>query len=268
MSVSWLGKCLGWLMLSALLAPLVYACWLSFTPDELLAPPLGHWSLRWYDEFFHSARWTAALRESLRVGVLAVLCSLAAGLPLAYALARLHFRGQSLVLGAVLLPLVAPPLLVGMSLLPTLQALGLWGSSTSLALAHSLYGMAMVCWLTRAALLGVSPEIENAARGLGAGPWKIAYRITLPLIGPAVLAGSVMAFVLSLNEFILSLFLATPESETLPRVLWPNLRYALSPLVAVASCVTTLVTAAGIALATCLAAKPLALNNEGRNAAG
>jgi ABC-type spermidine/putrescine transport system permease subunit II len=61
-----------------------------------------------------------------------------------------------------------------------------------------------------------------------------------------------MAFVLSLNEFILSLFLATPETETLPRVLWPNLRYALSPLVAVASCVTTLVTAAGIGAATWL----------------
>ena len=74
----------------------------------------------------------------------------------------------------------------------------------------------------------------------------------LPLIGPSVVSGAVMAFVLSLNEFILSLFLATPETETLPRVLWPNLRYALSPLVAVASCVTTLVTAVGIAIATWL----------------
>lgn len=249
MIVHYIGRFCGWLGLSALLAPLVYGCWLSFSPDEFLAPPLHEWSFRWYQEFWHSPRWTAALRESLVVGVLSVFCSLATGLPLAYALARWHFRGETFLLGAVLLPLAAPPLLVGMGLLPVVQALGLWGNTLSLALAHALYGMPLVCWLTRAALRGISPEIESAARGLGAGPWRIASRITLPLIGPAVLAGAVMAFVLSLNEFILALFLAAPQTETLPRVLWPNLRYALSPLVAVVSCVTTLVTAAGIGLA-------------------
>lgn len=241
-----IGQFLGWLALSALVAPLVYACWLSFAPDEFLTPPIGEWSLRWYGEFFRSPRWMAALKESLLVGVLAVVCSLGTGLPLAYALARLHFRGASVLFGAILLPLVAPPLFLGLGLLPAVQAFGLWGTSMSLALAHALYGMPMVCWLTRAALLGVNPDVENAARGLGAGAWRVAARITLPLIGPSVLAGAVMAFVLSLNEFILSLFLATPETETLPRVLWPSLRYSLSPLVAVASCAMTLVTAAGI----------------------
>jgi putative spermidine/putrescine transport system permease protein len=247
--IAWL---LGWLGLSLLLAPLVYACWLSFAPDEFLAPPVGDWSLRWYGEFFRSPRWTAALRKSLVVGVLAVAYSLLLGLPLAYALARLHFRGQSFLLGAIVLPLAVPPLLLGIGLLPTVQALGLSGTATSLALAHTLYGMPLVCGLTRAALLGLNPDVEHAARGLGAASWQVAYRITLPLIRPSILAGAVMAFVLSLNEFILSLFLATPETETLPRVLWPNLRYALSPLVAVASCVTTLTTAAGISIATWL----------------
>ncbi|MGH7174392.1 MAG: ABC transporter permease [Gemmataceae bacterium] len=244
-----MGRVLGWLALSALMAPLVYACWLSFAADEFLTPPIDEWSLRWYGEFFRRPRWTAALRESLLVGVLAVIGSLATGLPLAYALVRLHLRSEALVLGAILLPLVVPPLLLGLGLVPAVQALGLWGTSLSLALAHSLYGLPMVCWLSRSAMLGIDSEIEHAARGLGAKPWQVAYRITLPLIGPSVLAGAVMAFVLSLNEFILSLFLATPETETLPRVLWPNLRYTLSPLVAVASCVTTLATAAGIAVA-------------------
>ena len=252
MIVRRIGSFLGWLALSALVAPLVYACWLSFTPDEFLTPPIREWSLGWYGDFFRSPRWMAALKESLHVGVLAVTCSLATGLPLAYALARLHFRGESILLGAILLPLVAPPLLLAISLLPVVQMLGLWGTSTSLALAHALYGMPMVCWLTRSALLGANPDVENAARGLGASSWRVVHRITLPLIGPSVLAGAVMAFVLSLNEFIFSLFLATPETETLPRVLWPNLRYTLSPLVAVASCVMTLVTAAGIGVVTWL----------------
>jgi ABC-type spermidine/putrescine transport system permease subunit II len=112
--------------------------------------------------------------------------------------------------------------------------------------------MPMVCWLTHSALLSANPDVENAARGLVASSWRVVHRITLPLIGPSVLAGTVMAFVLSLNEFILSLFLATPETETLPRVLWPNLRYTLSPLVAVASCVMTFVTAADIGIVTWL----------------
>jgi putative spermidine/putrescine transport system permease protein len=242
------GWFLGWLSLLVLLAPLGYACWLSFTPDEFLTPPVRAWSSRWYGEFFRTPRWTAALRESLLVGGLAVAFALATGLPLAFALARLHFRGKSLVLGSILLPLVVPPVLLGIGLLPAVQALGLWGSTLSLAFAHALFGMPIVCWLTRAALIGVNPDLESAARGLGASTGKVLYRVTLPLIGPAVLAGSVMAFVLSLNEFVLSLFLATPETETLPRVLWPNLRYTLSPLVAVASSVTTLVTAVGIGI--------------------
>jgi ABC-type spermidine/putrescine transport system permease subunit II len=247
MSVRRLVLTLGWLALLALLAPLLHACWLSFAADEFLTPPTRDWSLHWYDAFLHSPRWMAALGESLLVGGLAVCISLATGLPLAFALARLHIRGRSLLGSGILVPLIVPPILLGIGLLPTVQALGLWGTRASLALAHALYGMPLVCWLTRLALADINPDIESAARGLGAGPWQVVYRITLPLIAPAVLAGALLAFVLSLNEFILSLFLGAPDTETLPRLLWPNLRYALSPLVAVASCLTTLATAVGIA---------------------
>lgn len=73
-------------------------------------------------------------------------------------------------------------------------------------------------------------------------------RVTLPLILPAVLSGAAMGFVLSLNEFMIALFLATPDTETLPKVIWPNLRYTLTPLVAAASCVTMLLTLLGLAL--------------------
>jgi ABC-type spermidine/putrescine transport system permease subunit II len=73
--------------------------------------------------------------------------------------------------------------------------------------------------------------------------------VTLPLVRPAVLSGVAMSFILSLNEFTLALFLSTAETETLPCVIWPNLRYNLSPLVAVASCVTIVLTLAGLGLA-------------------
>jgi putative spermidine/putrescine transport system permease protein len=131
--------------------------------------------------------------------------------------------------------------------------LGLSRSPLCLALAHSLNGLPVVFLFVRAALDETSPDLESAARGLGAGPWHTFWRVTLPLIRPAVLAGALVSFILSLNEFTLALFLCTPETETLPRIIWPNLRYSLSPLVAVASCVTMAVTLLGLGLLLALA---------------
>ncbi len=243
-----LARLLGWACLLLLLSPILYGCWVSFTPGDVLAPPTDDWSLRWYRAFFTDPRWTRALLNSLEVGMLSVAGSLLTGLPLAYVLARRHFRGRHLLARASLLPLGVPPVVLGVGLLPVVYTLGLWGSPLALALAHTLLGLPVVCLLARTALESAGPELEWAARGLGATPWRAVTRVTLPLIRPAIVAGAALAFVLSLNEFVLALFLATPETETLPRVVWPNLRYAVSPLVAAASGVMMAATAAGAGL--------------------
>ncbi len=237
------------LLIAGMLAPLAYAAWISFSPGEVLQPPTGTWSLRWYRLFLDSPKWTDSLGRSLETAGLAVAVALAAGTGLALAVTRYRFRGRRLLAGAVLLPLFVPPAVLGMGLLPLAHALGLWGSPLGLALAHGLVGLPVVFLVVRSGLDEASPDLEAAARGLGAGPWRAFFRVTLPLIRPAVLSGAAMSFVLSLNEFTLALFLAAPENETLPRVIWPNLRHSLSPLVAVASCVTIAVTAAGLAVA-------------------
>ena len=94
----------------------------------------------------------------------------------------------------------------------------------------------------------LDPDLEHAARGLGASPIVTFRRVTLPAIAPALLVGALMAFILSLNEFLMALFLSTPEIETLPKVIWPNLRYTLTPLVAAASSLTMLLTLLGLAV--------------------
>jgi len=175
-----------------------------------------------------------------------------AGVGLALVVARRRFPGRAVLARAALLPMFAPALALGMGLLPLIYFLGLWGSSLSLVLAHALNGTPVVFLLARAALEETGLDLEAAARGLGATPWAAFWRVTLPLIRPAVLAGAVVSFILSLNEFALALFLCTPDDETLPRVIWPSLRYSLSPLVAVASCVTMVVTLLGLALLTAL----------------
>jgi ABC-type spermidine/putrescine transport system permease subunit II len=238
--------------LVVLLWPLAYAVWISFTPSELLEPPRGELSLRWYRLFFGSPQWTTSVWNSLRVAALAVVGSLVGGTGLAVAVTRYHFRGRRLLSGVVLLPLLVPAVVLGMGLLPWVRFLGLWGSLWSLGAGHGLWSLPVVFLVVRSALEEVDPALEEAARGLGAPPLLTFRRVTLPLILPAVLSGAAMGFVLSLNEFMIALFLATPDTETLPKVIWPNLRYTLTPLVAAASCVTMLLTLLGLALATSL----------------
>jgi ABC-type spermidine/putrescine transport system permease subunit II len=242
------GRFAGTLALLLLLAPVVWAVWVSFTPDEFLAPPTHTWSRRWYGQFFRDPRWRLAALNSLLTATLAAGTALLAGTPLALAAARYHFRGRRLLTAAVLTPLCLPPLVLGLGLLPLASALGLTGTRLLLVLVHAILGLGVVVLVVRQQLEQTSPDLELAARGLGAGPVRTFFRVTLPQLVPALVAGAVMAFLLSLNESVLCLFLAGPENETLPRVIWPNLRYKLSPLVAVASSLTMLLTGVGLLL--------------------
>lgn len=240
---------LGFGLLLVLLLPLIYVVWISFTPAELLQPPTGQWSLRWYQLFFTSPQWTQGLVNSFWVAAMTVIVSLLAGGGVALAVTRYHFRGAQLLSGAVLLPLFVPAVVLGMALLPFVHVLGLWGTRISLAAAHSLWSMPVVFLVIRAALAALDPDLEQAARGLGADSIATFRRITLPVIAPALFVGAIMAFIISLNEFVMALFLSTPAIETLPKVIWPNLRYTLTPLVAAASSVTMLLTLLGLAIA-------------------
>lgn len=230
--------------LSVLLWPLVHALWLSFAPGELLEAPTTEWSLRWYRSFFSSPRWTGGLANSLWVATLSAGLAVLLGTGLALGMSDAHadsaHAGESrkaLSAQLVLLPLLIPPVVLGMALLPLMRALGLWGHLLSLALAHALLGLPVVYLAVRDALQTLDPDIAQAARGLGASASMTLWRITLPPLVPAIVFGALTAFVFSMNEFVIALFLATPAIETLPKVIWPNLRYTLTPIVAAASTV-------------------------------
>ncbi|MDB6138451.1 MAG: sugB [Verrucomicrobiaceae bacterium] len=230
------------LVLGALMWPIVYAMWMSFTPGEMLLPPRGVWSLRWYETFFARAEWTDSLWHSLTVGALATGTSLLCGTTAAVAVTRHSFPGRRLLQSAVMLPLFIPALVLAMALLPVMRAIGLWGSLVSVALAHSLWGLPLVFQAVKGALEDMDPHLELAARGLGASGAQTFWLVTLPTILPAMTVGGLLAFIVSFNELVMALFLCTPAIETLPKVIWPNLRYTLSPLVAAASGIAVLVT--------------------------
>jgi putative spermidine/putrescine transport system permease protein len=171
------------------------------------------------------------------------------GLSLATAVTRYHFRGDRVLSIALLLPLFVPGVVLAMGLLPLVMALGLWETPIALAAAHVLVSLPVVFLLLRSALIETDPDLEPAARGLGAGPLLVFRRITLPLILPSVLAGAMVVFILSANEFTLALFLSSPRFRTLPAALWPEARYKETPILAAASSLTVLLTAAGLWLA-------------------
>jgi putative spermidine/putrescine transport system permease protein len=139
-----------------------------------------------------------------------------------------------------------PGTVLAMGLLPLVMSIGLWETPVALAAAHCLVSMPVVFLVVRSALREVDPDLEHAARGLGAGPWLAFLHVTLPLILPSVVAGGVVAVILSANEFTLALFLGSPRFRTLPAALWPEARYKETPILAAASSLTVLVTAMGM----------------------
>lgn len=228
-------KKLAYLALGLLLTPLVLSILVSFTPSRYLELPRDEWTVQWYRQFFEGPIWVQALGNSLAIAALTAALSVTTALATALALVRGHFRWRAVWEGGLLLPMVLPGVALAAGMLAVVRLTPLWGSHLSLALAHSVLAIPVAYLVLRASLQQVDPNLEAAARGLGAGPWQVFRFVTLPLVMPAVFAGTLFALVISLNEITLTLFLATRYTETLPRVIWPNLRFAITPLAAAAS---------------------------------
>jgi ABC-type spermidine/putrescine transport system permease subunit II len=139
--------------------------------------------------------------------------------------------------------------IIAMALLTVAYSTGLWGGYLIIGIAHSLWAFPLVIMVLRVSLEGLDRSLEEAARGLGANSWQVFYTVILPLIGPTVLVAALFAFIISINEFVMALFLGTVDTETLPRIIYPTLRYSLTPLVAAASGVLMLLTVVVLLLA-------------------
>jgi putative spermidine/putrescine transport system permease protein len=234
-----------WLAIPALvllLMPLVLSILVSFTPSRYLELPRGEWTLEWYRQFFEGRVWMEAMTNSLIIAALAAAISIPTAMATAVGLWRARFRWRSAWQSALMLPMILPNVALAAGMLAAVRLTPLWGTHAGLALAHSVLAIPVAYLVLAASLKQVDPNLEAAARGLGASSWQVFRFVTLPLILPAVLAAILFAFIISLNEITLTLFLATRDTETLPRVIWPNLRFAITPLVAAASVVLLLLT--------------------------
>lgn len=238
----------GLTVVAYLLVPLVLAFLVSFYPGRSIGLPTfsSGVTMHWYVEFFNDARWVAGLRNSFYVGLISTGIALICGLTLALAVARHRLRGDVVVATVLMLPIFVPAVIIGMQSLSFSYQIGLWGTHLSIGIAHALWATPLVYMVLISGLRRVSVELEEAAASLGASPWSAFRTVVWPLIVPSVMAAAVIGYIISLNEFIMALFLGTPDTETLPKMIWPQIRHSVSPVVAAASSVLLVITALAI----------------------
>ena len=214
-------------------------------------------TLKWYGVLLSDGEVLDAAWLSLRVAVCAATASTILGTLAGMALARFGaFRGRSLLVGMTTAPIVMPEVISGLSLLLLFvaleQAIG-WPrgmGALTITLAHISFCMAYVTVVIQSRLAGFDESLEEAAQDLGARPAKVFWRITLPLILPAVLAGWLLAFTLSWDDLVISQFVAGPGSSTLPMVIFSKVRLGVSPDVNALATLMVSVVASGVVAAT------------------
>lgn len=207
----------------------------SFTADRSFSLPPAALSTDWYVNFFTDSRWLEALGNSLIVASLAAVIATTTGTLGALALDRSRFRGKGVVAGLFLTPAIVPVILVGLGIYYVFLRWGLAGTLTGLVLGHSVVGFPLVVRSVAASLSGFDRRLEAAAANLGASPFAVLRQVTLPSIMPGVLAGAVFAFIASFDEVVISVFVSSPDTQTLPVLMFNAVTVELDPTIAAAS---------------------------------
>lgn len=215
--------------LAFLYLPITILVIYSFNASRLVTV-WGGWSLAWYRELLNDDSMLQAASISLRVAALSATAATVLGTCTAVALARLgRFRGRLLFSGMVYAPLVMPEVITGLSLLLLFVALDVSRGFWTIAAAHTTLTLCFVTVIVQARLIGFDHSLEEAAMDLGCPPLKTFLIVTLPLIAPAIAAGWMLAFSLSLDDLVIASFTTGPGATTLPIRIYSQVRLGVKP---------------------------------------
>lgn len=244
-----------WLGLGFLYAPILVLVAYSFNASALVTV-WGGFSTRWYAALFSDAPLIAAAWVSLRVAVLASLIATILGTLAALVMERHgRFRGRSLFTGLVYGPMVMPEVMIGLSLLLTFIGIGLDRGVATIVIAHATFCTGFVAVVVSARLRGLDRSLEEAAADLGAGPLRVLGTVTLPLLAPAIVAGALLAFTLSLDDLVIASFVSGPGATTLPMRLYSQVRLGVNPEINAASTLLVGLVSVAVLAASILTAK-------------
>jgi putrescine transport system permease protein len=214
-------------------------------------------TLKWYVALGRNQQILTAAWLSIRIALTSASAAVVLGTLAGVALARFAaFRGRLLLAGMITAPIVMPEVITGLSLLLMFVAVGQligWPrgmGALTIALAHITFCMAYVTVVVQSRLVGFDESLEEAAMDLGARPARVFFRITLPLIMPAIASGWLLAFTLSWDDLVITQFVAGPGSSTLPMVIFSQVRFGVTPDVNALATILVLLVATGIAVST------------------
>lgn len=225
-----------------LVAPSLIVIPLSFTGKPSFNFPPTSWSTRWYANFFTDNTWFNALGNSIQVALLVVVFSTVIGTAAALALTRGKWRGQTLVRGVLLAPMIVPVIVVAVGLYAIFLNLHLLGTLPGFVAAHTVLALPFVIVPVSASLIGFDRRLEDAAAICGANRWSTFRTVTLPLVAPGVLSGAIFAFVTSFDEVVMSLFIQSPYLQTLPVRMFNSITRDTDPTIAAAATMVMLLT--------------------------
>ena len=233
----WAALVFGFLYL-----PIVVVAVFSFVENRVSSLPLQGFTTRWYTQAFSDQALLDSLRNSVMVGLGAVAIAVTFGVPGALLVDRHSFPGKAIFRRFVLLPLILPGVITGVSFLTFYSAIGFKLSLTGVSLAHGTALISTVLTTCYAQLVRMDRAPEEASLDLGASRWKTFWFVIFPQLRTAILASSLLAFTLSFDEIPVTFFIIGPEN-TLPLFIWSSLRQGFTPEI---NAISTIVVLLGV----------------------
>jgi spermidine/putrescine transport system permease protein len=226
-----------------LFAPIFIVVLFSFNQTASLTFPYQGWSLRWYRAVFGSPDYRAAIFASLKVAFVTVVTVTVVGTLAAIAVTRYSFRGRAALRSGVLVPAALPGLFLGMALLSFFVRTNVSPSLWTATIGHVIYMLPYFFLVASSRLQRFDPMMEENARDLGAGPFRSFVKVTLPVIVPSLLAGTLVVFSLSWDEVFITFFTIGPEN-TLPLLIYSRVKQSVDPSI---NAISTLLLAGSLA---------------------
>lgn len=218
-----------------MMLPILVVISTSFTASGYLQFPPDEITFEWYNSFLQNERWIKAFSNSIIIAAGTMAFSTPVGVMAAYGIRGTDERIRRPVTMGILIPLLVPPVILGITLLMYLSRFGLQQSYIGVILAHSLWSTPMVFFIMQAVFSRFNWQLKDAAADMGARPMRAFLEVIFPSVRHGVIASALIAFILSLQEFIMALFLTGYYTQTVPVIAWNSLRDQVDPLVSVVS---------------------------------
>ena len=226
--------------------PIALVVLTSFNDATITSLPIQGYSLKWFGALLENTKTLEALWTSVKLGILAACIATAVGTCAALAVTRHQFWGRKAFLALMTFPMVAPGIVLGVSLLLFIRYMGFKPGFTALLLGHTLLALPYCTFIIIASLARFDRALEDAARGLGANEWRVLTRVTLPNVKSGIIGALLFGFTISIGEFVVSFFLTSAGTTTLPIRIFSIVKVGITPEI---NAVSSLILAASCILA-------------------